>query len=59
MPILFQTTGANENIEFKHDALSYIQFYRQPALNFMILKGLSGFFPKCWSCSVEGVDEGG
>ena len=23
------------------------------------LKGLSGFFPKCWSYSVEGVDEGG
>ena len=26
---------------------------------FCLKKGLSGFFPKCWSCSVEGVDEGG
>ena len=26
---------------------------------YKLLKGLSGFFSKCWSYSVERVDEGG
>ena len=33
--------------------------WQKMQVNRTSLKGLSGFFPKCWSYSVECVDEGG